>query len=285
LWGKPTVINNVKTFSSVGPILSRGADWYAAAGTEGNRGTTVFSLVGAVKNNGLVEVPLGMPLRELVYEIGGGTAAKRPLKAVQTGGPSGGCLPASLLDLPIDYEQLAAAGSMMGSGGMIVLDTGTCMVDLARFFLTFTADESCGKCAPCREGTKQMLRILTRICDGHGKPEDLDLLERLATVIKSTSLCGLGATAPNPVLSALRYFRPEFEAHICDRKCPAGVCRSLITMQIDAEVCPGCGRCVEVCAPKAISGEPKKPHRIDAALCTRCGACRTVCPTGAVGAV
>jgi NADH:ubiquinone oxidoreductase subunit F (NADH-binding)/Pyruvate/2-oxoacid:ferredoxin oxidoreductase delta subunit/(2Fe-2S) ferredoxin len=282
LWGKPTVINNVKTLASVSAILHRGADWYAQMGTDGNRGTTVFSLVGAVRNTGLVEVPLGITLREMVFDIGGGLRSKRPLKAVQTGGPSGGCLPASLLDLPIDYQRLAEAGSMMGSGGMIVLDSSTCMVDLARFFLTFTAEESCGKCTPCREGTKHMLRILTRLCEGHGTPDDLTLLERLAKTIKATSLCGLGSTAPNPVLTALRYFRDEFEAHVRDKKCPAGVCRSLITLRIAADVCIGCGQCISVCPVNAITGERKAPHRINPATCTHCGACRRVCPADAV---
>ncbi len=282
LWGKPTVINNVKTLASTGPILARGAPWYAADGADGNRGTTVFALVGAVKNTGLVEVPLGISLREMVYEIGGGMRGKKPLKGIQTGGPSGGCIPASLLDLPIDYEKLGEAGSMMGSGGMIVLDTGTCMVDLARFFLAFTAEESCGKCVPCREGTKHMLRILTRICEGDGTMEDLATLERLAAAVRSASLCGLGSTAPNPVLTALRYFREEFEAHIRDRECPAGVCRNLITLRIDEETCTGCGQCRKACPADAICGEPKTPHRIDAGPCTRCGACRSVCPVEAV---
>jgi len=282
LWRKPTVINNVKTLAGIGPILSRGADWYATGGTERSRGTTVFSLVGAVKNTGLVEVPLGISLREMVFEVGGGMRGKRPIKAVQTGGPSGGCIPASLLDLPIDYEKLSEAGSMMGSGGMIVLDSGTCMVDLARFFLTFTADESCGKCAPCREGTRQMLRILTRICEGDGTAEDLALLKRLAVAVQSASLCGLGSTAPNPVLTALRYFHDEFETHINEKKCPAGVCRKLITLRIDEAACTGCGQCVKVCPVDAIAGQQKKPHRIDSGRCTRCGACRNVCPVEAV---
>jgi len=282
LWGKPTVINNVKTWASVGPILARGAGWYAAKGTDRNRGTTVFSLVGAVRNTGLVEVPLGITLREMVFEIGGGPSGKRPIKAIQTGGPSGGCLPASMLDLPLDYEKLDEAGCMMGSGGMIVIDSGTCMVDLARFFLTFTADESCGKCAPCREGTKQMLKILNRICEGQGTPDDLVLLRRLAGTVKSASLCGLGNTAPNPVLTAMKHFREEFEAHVRTKECPAGVCRNLITLQIDGATCTGCGRCVGVCPVDAISGRPKSPHRIDMETCTRCGACRSICPVDAV---
>jgi NADH:ubiquinone oxidoreductase subunit F (NADH-binding)/Pyruvate/2-oxoacid:ferredoxin oxidoreductase delta subunit/(2Fe-2S) ferredoxin len=285
LWGKPTVINNVKTWASVSAILSRGASWYAEKGIERNRGTTVFSLVGAVKNTGLVEVPLGLTLRQMVFEVGGGMRGKKAIKAVQTGGPSGGCIPASMLDLSIDYETLGNVGSMMGSGGMIVLDEGTCMVDLAKFFLTFTTDESCGKCSPCREGTKQMLHILTRICEGKGAAGDLELLERLARTVKNAALCGLGQTAPNPVLTALKHFRDEFEAHIRDHRCPAGVCRNLITLKIDAATCIGCGRCREVCSFDAIRGERKSPHQIDAQKCTRCGACRNVCPTEAVASV
>jgi len=282
LWGKPTVINNVKTWASLGPILSRGAEWYSSMGTSRNKGTTVFSLVGAVKNTGLVEVPLGVTLKEMIYDIGGGESGKRPIKAIQTGGPSGGCIPASMFDLPIDYEKLSEAGSMMGSGGMIAIDTGTCMVDLARYFLSFTADESCGKCTPCREGTKQMLHILTKICAGNAALDDLDLLERLAKTIQATALCGLGSTAPNPVLTALRYFRDEFDAHIVDKNCLAGVCPNLTTFAIDDELCTYCGRCKKVCPVGAISGEKKSPHTIDKGVCTRCGACRNVCKFDAI---
>jgi NADH:ubiquinone oxidoreductase subunit F (NADH-binding)/(2Fe-2S) ferredoxin len=282
LWDKPTVINNVKTLSSIGPILSRGAEWYADCGTENNRGTTVFSIVGAVKNTGLVEVPLGITLNEMVNEMGGGPRGKRAIKAVQTGGPSGGCIPASMFNVPVDYEKLSAAGSMMGSGGMIVVDTSTCMVDLARFFLSFTTEESCGKCTPCREGTKQMLNLLTRICEGKGSPDDLGTLERLAATIKSASLCGLGQTAPNPVLTAIKHFRSEFEAHIHDKRCPAGVCRNLITVTINAQRCTGCGQCKKVCPVSAIGGSPKKAHQVNVKACTRCGACRSVCMFEAV---
>jgi NADH:ubiquinone oxidoreductase subunit F (NADH-binding)/(2Fe-2S) ferredoxin/NAD-dependent dihydropyrimidine dehydrogenase PreA subunit len=277
LWGKPTVINNVKTLSSIGPIMSRGPEWYAARGKENNRGTTVFSIVGAVKNTGLVEVPLGIPLREMIEVIGGGSRSSRPIKAVQTGGPSGGCIPSSLFDLSVDYEKLGEAGAMMGSGGMIAIDSSTCIVDLARFFLSFTMEESCGKCTPCREGTRQLYHILERICAGKGSMEDLDRLESLAATIKSASLCNLGQTAPNPVLTALRHFRSEFEAHVINKKCPAGVCRELITVTIDAERCTGCGQCKKVCGAGAISGSPKKAHTIKASACTKCGACRNVC--------
>jgi NADH:ubiquinone oxidoreductase subunit F (NADH-binding)/(2Fe-2S) ferredoxin len=282
LWDKPTVINNVKTLSSVGPIISRGAAWYASRGKENNRGTTVFSIVGAVKNTGLVEVTLGIPLREMIEVIGGGSRTRRPIKAVQTGGPSGGCIPSSLFDLPVDYEKLSEAGAMMGSGGMIAIDSATCMVDLARFFLSFTTEESCGKCTPCREGTRQLLHILDRICAGKGSVDDLDRLESLAATVKSAALCNLGQTAPNPVLTAMRHFRSEFEAHVRDKKCPAGVCRDLITVSIDAARCTGCGQCKKVCAAGAITGTPKKAHHVSAAKCTRCGACRNVCTFEAV---
>ena len=285
LWGRPTVINNVKTLSSIGPILSRGPVWYASCGTENNRGTTVFSIVGAVKNTGLVEVPLGISLKDMVEVIGGGARGKRPIKAVQTGGPSGGCIPAKLFNIPVDYEKLGEAGAMMGSGGMIVIDESTCIVDLARFFVSFTTEESCGKCAPCREGTKQMLHLLTRMCEGKGTSIDLDNLQRLAATVKTASLCGLGQTAPNPVLSAIKHFRGEFEAHIHDKKCEAGVCRSLITMHIDAKLCIGCGQCKKVCGVSAIKGEPKKAHAINAKTCTKCGACKSVCAVDAVIAI
>jgi NADH:ubiquinone oxidoreductase subunit F (NADH-binding)/(2Fe-2S) ferredoxin len=282
LWGKPTVINNVKTLSSVGPIFSRGDSWYASCGTENNRGTTVFSIVGAVKNTGLVEVPLGISLRDMVEVIGGGSRSKKAVKAVQTGGPSGGCIPSTLFDIPVDYEKLGQVGAMMGSGGMIVVDESTCIVDLARYFVSFTTEESCGKCTPCREGTKQMLHLLTRMCEGKATSDDLVALESLAQTIKSASLCGLGQTAPNPVLSAIKHFRGEFEAHIRDKKCVAGVCRELITVTISQEACTGCGACKKVCAVEAISGTPKKAHSINEKTCIRCGACRNVCAFDAV---
>jgi NADH:ubiquinone oxidoreductase subunit F (NADH-binding)/ferredoxin len=282
LWERPTVINNVKTWASVSAILARGADWYTAIGVEGNTGTVVFSLVGKVANTGLVEVPLGLTLREMIQDIGGGGPDGKAVKAVQTGGPSGGCLPARLFHLPIDYETLTEAGSIMGSGGMVVMDQDTCMVDVARYFLNFTMDESCGKCTPCREGTRYMHGILTRIVEGEGVPEDLALLEQVATWVKGAALCGLGQTAPNPVLSTLRYFRDEYEAHVSERRCPAGVCRALIRLAIQPDLCTGCGICKRECPAGAISGEKKKPHVIDPELCTRCRLCYDVCPEGAI---
>ena len=282
LWGQPTVINNVKTWSSVSAILARGADWYAGIGVERNRGTVVFSLVGKIANTGLVEVPLGLTLREMIEGIGGGGLDGKAVKAVQTGGPSGGCLPARLFHLPIDYETLTEAGSIMGSGGMVVMDEDTCMVDVARYFIRFTMDESCGKCTPCREGTRYMYDILTRIVEGQGTPEDLENLEQVAAWVKAASLCGLGQTAPNPVLSTLRYFRDEYEAHVTEKRCPAGVCRALIRLAIQPELCTGCGLCLRECPVGAISGEPKEPHTIDPHLCTRCRLCQDVCPVGAV---
>jgi NADH:ubiquinone oxidoreductase subunit F (NADH-binding)/(2Fe-2S) ferredoxin/Pyruvate/2-oxoacid:ferredoxin oxidoreductase delta subunit len=282
LWGKPTVVNNVETWANVSAIILRGAEWFASIGTEHSKGTKVFSVVGKVQDTGLVEVPMGMTLREIVFGICGGVAGGKQFKAVQTGGPSGGCLPAELLDLPIDYDQLTQAGSMMGSGGMIVMDEDTCMVEVARYFLGFLTQESCGKCAPCREGIFQMYQILEEITQGRGRPEHLEQLEEIGELVKVASLCGLGTTAPNPVLSTLRYFRDEYEAHILEKRCPAGVCRALITFAIDAEKCTGCGLCRTNCPVEAISGETKQPHTIDSELCTRCGVCRQVCRFGAV---
>jgi NADH:ubiquinone oxidoreductase subunit F (NADH-binding)/(2Fe-2S) ferredoxin/Pyruvate/2-oxoacid:ferredoxin oxidoreductase delta subunit len=282
LWGKPTVINNVKTWASVGHIITRGADWYAGIGTEKSKGTMVFSLVGKINNTGLVEVPMGVTLRHMIYEIGGGIPNGKSLKAVQIGGPSGGCVPADLIDLPIDYEELTKAGSMMGSGGMVVMDDSTCMVDVARYFMEFLEEESCGQCFPCRQGTQEMRQILTRICEGAGKEEDLDTLQDLAWVMKETSLCGLGQTAANPVLTTLRYFRNEYLAHIREEVCPAKVCKKLIVYEINPTVCDGCGACVKVCAGSAILGEKNKPHKIESAKCTKCGACMEVCQPKAV---
>jgi NADH-quinone oxidoreductase subunit F len=282
LWGKPTVINNVKTWASVPQIINRGADWYSSIGTERSKGTMVFSLVGKINNTGLVEVPMGITLREMIYEIGGGIPKGRQLKAVQIGGPSGGCIPASLIDLPIDYEELTKAGSMMGSGGMVVMDDSTCMVDVARYFMEFLEDESCGKCFPCREGTQRLREILDRICAGKGREDDLPLLEDLCWVMKETSLCGLGQTAANPVLTTLRYFRDEFLAHIREHKCPAKVCKELIVYSIDPILCDGCHACVAVCATESILGEKKKVHEIDAGKCIKCGACLEVCQPKAV---
>jgi len=282
LWGQPTVINNVKTWSSVSAILTRGAGWYAGIGVKDNTGTVVFSLVGKVANTGLVEVPLGLTIGELIEGIGGGGLDGKAVKAVQTGGPSGGCLPARLFHLPIDYETLTQAGSIMGSGGMVVMDEDTCMVDVARYFLNFTMDESCGKCTPCREGTRAMYDILTRIVEGRGRPQDLELLEEVSGWVKATSLCGLGQTAPNPVLSTLRYFHDEYEAHVTEKRCPAGVCRALIRLTILPDLCNGCGVCLRECPVDAISGEPKELHVIDQELCTHCRICYDVCPTGAI---
>ncbi|MBI1749196.1 MAG: NADH-quinone oxidoreductase subunit NuoF [Acidobacteria bacterium] len=282
LWGKPTIINNVKTWASVPHIINRGADWYAGIGTERSKGTMVFSLVGKINNTGLVEVPMGITLREMIYTIGGGIPKGRQLKAVQIGGPSGGCIPSSLIDLPIDYEELTKAGSMMGSGGMVVMDESTCMVDVARYFMEFLEEESCGKCFPCREGTQRLREILDRICAGKGKEEDLALLDDLGWVMKETSLCGLGQTAANPVLTTLRYFKDEYLAHIREHRCPAKVCKELIVYSIEPAVCDGCHACVQVCATEAILGEKKKVHEIDEGKCIKCGACLEVCQPKAV---
>ncbi|OGW38078.1 MAG: NADH dehydrogenase [Nitrospirae bacterium RBG_13_39_12] len=282
LWGKPTVLNNVETFANIPKIILNGADWYRRLGTEKSGGTKVFSLTGKVKNTGLIEVPLGITLKEIIYDIGGGIEGDREFKAVQTGGPSGGCIPAKLLDIEVDYESLAQVGSIMGSGGVIVLDETDCMVNTAKFFLEFTQSESCGKCTPCRIGTKRLLEILTRITTGNGKKGDIELLEELSGDIKATSLCGLGMTAPNPVLSTIKYFRDEYEAHIKDKKCPAAVCKDLIEFSILEEVCKGCGACKKVCPADAIRGVKKTPHRIDLNLCIKCGTCFSVCKFKAI---
>jgi len=282
LWGKPTVINNVKTWASVPVIVNRGPEWYAAIGTEGSKGTMVFSLVGKINNTGLVEVPMGITLREMIYDIGGGIPNGKKLKAVQIGGPSGGCIPASLIDLPIDYEALTQAGSMMGSGGMVVMDESTCMVDVARYFMEFLEEESCGKCFPCREGTQRLRELLTRISQGKGTEDDLRLLDDLSWVVRETSLCGLGQTAPNPVLTTLRYFRDEYLAHVRERRCPAKVCKELITYSIEPTLCDGCHACVRVCTTEAILGEKDAVHSIDSTKCIKCGACLEVCQPKAV---
>ncbi len=282
LHDKPTNLNNVETWANVPLIINRGSDWYSGIGTAHSKGTKIFSLVGRVNNTGLVEVPMGITLREIIYDIGGGIPGDKKFKAVQTGGPSGGCIPESLIDLPVDFDRLVEAGSMMGSGGMIVMDETTCMVDLAKYFVKFLTEESCGKCVPCREGLDRMLDILTDITEGRGRPGDIELLEELGETIKDTSLCALGGTAPNPVLSTIRYFREEYEAHIFDGRCPAGVCKALITFRIDEEKCTGCGVCIKTCPQEAITGQKKKPHRIDQGRCISCGLCRDVCKYDAV---
>ncbi len=282
LWGKPTNINNVETFANVSAILERGASWYAGYGTEKSRGTKTFSLAGKVNRTGLIEVPMGIKLEEVINEIGGGVPKGRRLKAVQTGGPSGGCIPASLLHLPVDYESLAAAGSIMGSGGMVVMDEHTCIVDMARYFLSFTQAESCGKCMPCRLGTKQMLDVVEDICEGRGGPADLELLDDVSDAVHKGSLCGLGQTAPNPVRTTLQYFAEEYEAHVTHKKCPAGVCKPLFHYEIDPEQCTGCMVCARKCPVGAISGEKKQPHVIDQEKCTKCGTCYDLCKFNAV---
>ena len=282
LWGKPTLINNVKTLAAVPLITERGGAWYGQIGTAASKGTMIFSLTGKVNNTGLVEVPMGMTLRQLIYEIGGGIPGGKEFKAVQTGGPAGGCLPASKLDLPLDYEKLTEAGSIMGSGGMIVMDERTCMVDVARYFLSFTVDESCGKCTPCREGGRQMMAYLDEITAGRGKPEYLERLRELAAAMQAGSLCALGRLAPNPVLTTLRYFEDEYRVHIEERRCPAGVCKELITYSIDEEACTACRRCNRHCPTGAISGPKKEVPRLDPELCIRCGICRDVCRFDAI---
>ncbi len=282
LWGSPTTINNVETLANVSAIMERGADWYAGYGTEKSRGTKTFSLAGKVNRTGLIEVPMGMRLGEIINDIGGGVPKGKRLKAVQTGGPSGGCIPSNLLDLPVDYESLAEAGSIMGSGGMVVMDENTCMVDIPRYFLSFTSEESCGKCMPCRLGTRQMLEVLNDICEGHGKPEDLEILEEVAEAVHKGSLCGLGQTAPNPVQTTLRFFNSEYKAHIIDKKCRAGVCKPLFHYEIDSEKCNGCTVCARKCPVQAVTGEKKEPHLILQKKCTKCGACYESCTFQAV---
>jgi len=282
LWGKPTNINNVETYANVPKIILRGLEWYTSMGSEKSKGTKTFALAGDVANTGLIEVPLGTTLREIIYDIGGGIKEGKAFKAVQTGGPMGGCLPEAFLDLPVDYETLGAAGSIMGSGGMIVMDEDTCMVDIARFFMEFTQDESCGKCVPCRVGTRRILEILERICAGKGVPEDIPLLRQLCSEIIQDSLCGLGQGAPNPVISTMKHFMDEYEAHIYEKRCPAKVCRSLITFDILPEKCTGCTVCARNCPVSAISGERKQTHVIDTDKCIRCGICKQVCNFDAV---
>jgi NADH:ubiquinone oxidoreductase subunit F (NADH-binding)/(2Fe-2S) ferredoxin len=280
---RPTVINNVETWANIPHIINRGANWFSGLGTETSKGTKVFSLVGKVNNTGLVEVPMGITMREIVFDIGGGIPGNKRFKAVQTGGPSGGCLPESLLETPVDYESLTKAGSIMGSGGMIVMDEETCMVEVARYFLSFTQAESCGKCTPCREGTRHMLHILENITEGKGRWEDIALLQDIAPLVKDTALCGLGSTAPNPVITTIKYFRDEYEAHIREKRCPAKVCKALITYSVLEDNCTGCTLCARNCPTDAITGERKKLHVIDQEKCIKCGMCLSVCRFDAVG--
>ena len=285
LYHKPTTLNNVETWANVPAIILNGSSWFASKGTQGSKGTKILALTGRIKNTGLVEVAMGTSIRTVVFDIGGGAVNGNLIKAVQTGGPSGGCLPVEKFDLAIDFDVLAEAGSMIGSGGMVVMDEETCMVDVAKYFLTFLQDESCGKCVPCRLGVDRMLEIITDITEGRGRPEQLDLLEELADTVAQTALCGLGKTAPNPVLSTLRYFRPEYEAHISEKKCPAGVCQALITYWIDPDKCNGCGVCIRGCVHGAITGKKKQVHVIDAKLCQKCGICRSECKFDAIQVV
>ena len=282
LFGKPTTENNVETFANVAQIILNGADWFASMGTERSKGTKVFALGGKIKNTGLVEIPMGTTLREIVEEIGGGIPGGKKFKAAQTGGPSGGCIPASLMDTPIDYDNLTAIGCMMGSGGLIVMDEDDCMVDIAKFFLNFTVDESCGKCTPCRVGTKRLLEMLEKITSGNATLRDLDKLEELCHYIKANSLCGLGQTAPNPVLATLKFFRDEYVAHVVDKKCPAGVCKALLSYEILEDRCRGCTACARKCPVGAISGNVKEPHVINKSLCVKCGVCMQTCKFGAI---
>ncbi len=282
LFGKPTVLNNVETYANIAQIILNGADWFNSVGTEKSKGTKVFALGGKINNTGLVEIPMGTTLREVVEDIGGGIPNGKKFKAAQTGGPSGGCIPSEHLDIPIDYDNLLSIGSMMGSGGLIVMDETTCMVDIAKFFLDFTVDESCGKCTPCRIGTKRLLELLTKITNGNGTLEDIDKMEKLCYYIKENALCGLGQTAPNPVLSTLRFFRNEYIAHVTEHKCPAGVCKALLSYKIVTDKCKGCTACSRICPVGAISGTVKEPHLIDTSKCIKCGACMEKCRFGAI---
>lgn len=282
LFGKPSNINNVETYANVPQIILRGAEWYSSMGTEKSKGTKTFALAGDVKHTGLIEVPFGITLREIVYDVGGGIKDDKGLKAIQTGGPMGGCLPASYIDLPVDYEEIGKAGSIMGSGGLVIMDEETCMVDIARFFMEFTQDESCGKCTPCRVGTRRILEILERICDGKGQPDDIETLETLCAEIKQDSLCGLGQGAPNPVVTTLKHFRDEYEAHIFEKRCPAKVCKALIRYDIIDGICTGCTVCARNCPVNAISGERRQTHVIDPEVCVRCGICMQVCNFNAI---
>jgi NADH-quinone oxidoreductase subunit F len=282
LWGKPTNINNVETYANIAWIIMNGADEFTKYGTEKSPGTKVFALAGKIKNSGLIEVPMGIPLKDVIYDVGGGMKTEKPFKGVQLGGPSGGCIPAELLDTIVDYDSINKTGAIMGSGGMVVMDQSTCMVDVAKFFLNFTQNESCGKCTFCRVGTKRMLEILTRITEGNGKMEDLEKLEKLSLNIIKGSLCGLGQTAPNPVLTTLRYFKDEYIAHIKDKHCPAGVCTPLLLYEVIEDKCIGCTLCARKCPVDCISGEPKKVHHIDQDACIKCGACYDACKFDAI---